>query len=98
MTDVDPMGVLLEGLPDQVVNELAILEDRALRAEQRANQLDDRLTELRTENGTLRNALDELRGLAYQLKTRAEENAAEATGAVEAIEDSLRHVLVVLAQ
>lgn len=88
---------LLADLPEQVVNELAILEDRALRAEQHADRISGRVAELQNENGMLRAALDELRGLAYLLKARAEQTSEQAAGDAEAIEEALRHALVVMA-
>lgn len=79
---------LARELPREVINELAILEDRALRAEEKANHQAERITELQDEVETLREIREELTELARDLLNRA-------AGDVRVIEDKLRRVLVV---
>lgn len=78
------LKVLLAELPKEVVNELAILEDRALRAEDRATRCAARNGELVDEVMRLRNAVEELVAMAQGLE--------------RTIDDGLRHVLVVQAR
>lgn len=81
---------LVRELPTEVINELAILEDRALRAEEKAGRQAERITELQDEVGDLRDQVQTLAGLASELLNRA-------AGDVRMIEDALRRVLVVQA-
>jgi hypothetical protein len=82
---------VLYGLPSQVVNELAILEDRALRAEgQLANSV-RRVTEMEDEISKLR---DEI-ALLFQLGVEVQE-AAQRLAACN-VEQRLRRFLVVQA-
>jgi hypothetical protein len=81
---------LLRELPIEVVNELAILEDRAIRAEQRAGRLEQRNDELLTQVTQLRAALATVTELASELQSRAIVDAGH-------IEDALRRVLVIQA-
>jgi hypothetical protein len=88
---------LIAALPHEVLNELAILEDRALRAESQLATRTAHLTELELEIGKLRGEV----GLLLQLATETQEFAQEiAEGAkVEAgrVEAQLRKFLVVQA-
>jgi predicted nuclease with TOPRIM domain len=75
---------LVRELPQEVINELAILEDRAIRAEGKVGHQAERIDELQDEVTTLREIRDELVELAQTLQGT--------------IEHKLRHVLVVQAR
>lgn len=81
---------LARELPQEVVNELAILEDRAIRAEGKTGHQAERILELQEEIEKLRVTREELIEMANDLMNRA-------TADVHAIEDKLRHILALQA-
>lgn len=85
-------------LPDKVLNEFAILEDRAQRAERQLERERRRVLELRDEVTVLRELVSEIEHLAKQLQERAQTVAREATEDATAIENRLRHLLVMQAR
>lgn len=85
---------ILRGLPKEVVNELAILEDRALRAESMLEHYTARTHDLQQEVGLLRTALTSLEDVAKDLLGRATELAERAQEDQEHIEQALRDVIV----
>jgi hypothetical protein len=87
----------IRDLPVEVINELAILEDRALRAEDAARRERSRTKELHDEVALLRECIGEVEALAQELQTHAERLAREAKLDAQAIEGRLRHLLVMRA-
>lgn len=86
---------IVKDLPERVINELAVLEDRARRAEIALRRERRRVAELRDEVALLRTVVTEVQALAAELQERAQQIASDATEAAAAVEGRLRHLLVV---
>lgn len=94
-----PLGAdLIAELPEPVLNELAILEDRAIRAERLLDNMRDRNRELRAEAIHLRDVIGEVELLAQEFQKRAQRLAGEAEQDAQAVEKRLRHLLVLQAR
>lgn len=85
----------LEGLSVQVVNELALLEDRAIRAEQQAAHLRSSLEEARGEIDILRQVVEEMREFGETLARACEATAEQAAENAKAAEQMLVRGLVI---
>jgi predicted nuclease with TOPRIM domain len=94
----EPIRKLIAEMPPEIVAELAILEDRAIRAEGKVARQAEQIERLQSEVAWLREALQELQELAQGLQTRAGEVAEAAAADARSIEDKLRHLLVIQAQ
>jgi hypothetical protein len=84
-------------LPQNVINEMAILEDRALCAEGQLIQKTRRLAELTDEVAKLRGEIGLLLDLATTLQEFAQAIAETARIEAARVEEQLRHFLVVQA-
>lgn len=88
----------VKALPEEVLNELAILEDRALRAEQQLDVERSRARELRDEVAVLREVVDDSRALAEELMEHAQQLARQAADEAESVEAHLAHLLATQAR
>ena len=84
-------------LSDEVINELAILEDRALRAEQALAVKSRQLLDMQNEMSKLRDEVDSMASLAQELQIAAQGLASKAEDEAASIEEQLRRLLVLQA-
>jgi SMC interacting uncharacterized protein involved in chromosome segregation len=88
---------LIEGLPREAVNELAILEDRALRAEGQLSNSVRRMGEMEDEIAKLRSEVEMMLGLCHELEEFTERMSEAAHSEAAKVEQALRRFLVVQA-
>jgi len=88
---------ILQDLPERVVNELAILEDRAIRAETSLARREERVHDLVIEVNKLRTEMMEMTDLAQGLQEAAQNLAIAAEAESTKIEGQLRRLLVLQA-
>jgi hypothetical protein len=87
----------INALPQNVINEMAILEDRALRAEGQLTHKTRQLAALTDEVAKLRGEVGLLLDLAAALQEFAQTIADSASVEARRVEQELRHFLVVQA-
>jgi len=88
---------LVRGLPDAVVNELAIYEDRAIRAEEALKVKTEQVAGMQAQLVKARDEVDAMTALASELKTAAVDLATQAQLESASIEEQLRRLLVLQA-
>jgi hypothetical protein len=88
---------LTDRLAAEVVNELAILEDRAIRAEGALERSRERAVELEGQVASMRDEVDLLRTLAEELQQATKTLVEEAARQHVNIEKELRRLLVLQA-
>ena len=88
---------IVRGLPDAVINELAIYEDRAIRAEQALAVKTEQVAGMQRELHKARDEVDAMAALANELKTAAADLATTAQVEMVSIEEQLRRLLVLQA-